>query len=528
MKTLIMRKTILVLLSLGIVFCSYASEKPEKKTPKKPNIVILWGDDIGQFNLSFWNRGQMGYMTPNIDRIAEEGIAFTDYYGEQSCTAGRSSFLTGQNPIRSGLSKVGLPGANAGFRPEHPSMAWLLKREGYATAQFGKNHFGDRDEMLPTNHGFDEFFGNLYHLNAEEEPEHPDYPQDEWFKDKFGPRGVIHSYADGRVTDTGPLTKKRMETVDREITERAIEWVGEKAKEDAPFFLWYNTVGMHFPTYRADDIKGISGQGGDSFYADVMVDHDRNIGKILAKLEELGVMENTIIMYSTDNGPHYNEWPDGAVTPYRSEKNTNWEGAYRVPCHVMWKGTIPEGKILTGIVSHQDWLPTVMAAVGVTDIKAQLEKGVDYANRKVQTTIDGFNMLPYFKGEAKESPRRNFIYTSDDGDVTAVRMDDWKVVFMEQRARTMQVWAEPFVPLRLPKIFNIRRDPYERADTDSNSYWAWLAKRAPYIYKAGATVGEFIQSLYKYPQIEKIDSFSIDGAMDDFKRWNEERLKSKQ
>ncbi|ANQ51535.1 arylsulfatase [Flammeovirga yaeyamensis] len=521
-----MKKAFLIFLSLLFSVSLLADDKPIKKS-KKPNIVILWGDDIGQFNLSFWNRGQMGYQTPNIDRIADEGIAFTDYYGEQSCTAGRSSFLTGQSPIRSGLSKVGLPGANAGFRPAHPSIAWLLKKEGYNTAQFGKNHFGDRDEMLPTEHGFDEFFGNLYHLNAEEEPEHPDYPQDPGFKERFGPRGVIHSYADGRVEDTGPLTKKRMETVDREITQRAIDWLGEKSKEDAPFFLWYNTVGMHFPTYRADDIKGLSGQGGDSFYADVMVDHDRNIGKILAKLEELGLMENTIIMYSTDNGPHYNEWPDGAVTPYRSEKNTNWEGAYRVPCHVMWKGKIKEGQILNGIVSHQDWLPTIMALVGVEDIKGKLEAGIDYAGRSVKTTIDGYNMMPYFLGEVKESPRRNFIYTSDDGDITCVRMDDWKVVFMEQRAHTMQVWAEPFVSLRLPKIFNIRRDPYERADTDSNSYWAWLAKRAPYIYKAGAVAGEFIQSLYKYPQIEKIDSFSIDGAMEDYKRWNEERQNSK-
>ncbi|WP_084812209.1 arylsulfatase [Flammeovirga pacifica] len=522
-----MKKVFLLLLSL-VSLITYADDKgkPNKKN-QKPNIVILWGDDIGQFNLSFWNRGQMGYQTPNIDKIAEEGIAFTDYYGEQSCTAGRSSFLTGQNPIRSGLSKVGLPGANAGFQKEHPSIAWLLKREGYATAQFGKNHFGDSDEMLPTEHGFDEFYGNLYHLNAEEEPEHPDYPQEEWFKEKFAPRGVIHSYADGRISDTGPLTKKRMETVDREITTRTLEWIDEKAEDDAPFFLWYNTVGMHFPTYPADDIKGISGQGGDSFYADAMVDHDRNIGKILDKLEELGLMENTIIMYSTDNGPHYNEWPDGAVTPYRSEKNTNWEGAYRVPCHVMWKGQIPEGRILNGIVSHQDWLPTIMAAVGKEDIKSELESGIDYADRKVQTTIDGFNMMPYFTGKAEESPRHNFIYTSDDGDITAVRMDDWKVVFMEQRAKTMQVWAEPFVKLRIPKVFNIRRDPYERADTDSNGYWNWMAKRAPYIYKGGYTCGGFIQSLYKYPQIEKIDSFSIDQVMDDFKDWNEERNSKK-
>ncbi|NME68330.1 arylsulfatase [Flammeovirga aprica] len=521
-----MRKVLLSILSFITVLPVWAGDNPTKKSPKKPNIVILWGDDIGQFNLSFWNRGQMGYMTPNIDRIAEEGIAFTDYYGEQSCTAGRSAFMTGQSPIRSGLSKVGLPGAPAGFKNEHPSIAWLLKREGYSTAQFGKNHFGDKDEQLPTNHGFDEFFGNLYHLNAEEEPEHEDYPKEEWFKEKFAPRGVIHSFADGRVSDTGPLTKKRMETVDREITDRTLEWLDEKADDDKPFFLWYNTVGMHYPTYPAEDIKGISGMEGDTFYADAMVDHDRNIGKVLAKLEELDMMENTIIMYSTDNGPHYNEWPDGAVTPYRSEKNTNWEGAYRIPCHVMWKGTIPEGKVLNGIVSHQDWLPTLLSAAGVENIKEEIESGISYMGRDVQTTIDGYNMLPYFKGEVAESPRETFIYTSDDGDITAIRMGDWKVVYMEQRAKTLALWLEPFVELRAPKVFNIRRDPYERADTDSNSYWHWMSKRPFFLYKGGYTAGQFIQSLYKYPQIQSIDSFTIDKVMDQYNKWNEDRLKS--
>jgi len=481
---------------------------------KKPNILILWGDDIGWWNISYNSRGQMGYRTPNIDRIANEGVAFTDYYGQQSCTAGRAAFITGQNPIRTGLTKVGMPGADTGIRPEDPTIAELLKPLGYATGQFGKNHLGDKDEFLPTNHGFDEFFGNLYHLNAEEEPEDPDYPKDPEFKKRYGPRGVIHSYADGRIEDTGPLNKKRMETIDDEVTKHALRFIDETHKAQKPFFMWYNTTAMHFRTHCPKKHEGKSGQG---FYNDVMVAHDENIGKMLKKLDELGIADNTIVMYSTDNGPHYNSWPDAAITPFRSEKNTNWEGGWRVPAFVRWPAKFKAGTVLTGIVTHQDWLPTLLAAAGEPDIKAKLLKGHQAGNKTFKVYIDGYNMLDYLTGKVKESPREFFFYFSDDGDLIAIRMEDWKVVLMEQRAKQLLCWLEPFVPLRAPKLFHLRRDPFERADESSNTYWDWMLSRIYVIYAMQGLVAGQIDSFLKFPPRQKPASFNLDRVLDGLK-----------
>jgi arylsulfatase A-like enzyme len=478
----------------------------------KPNFLILWGDDIGLWNISFNNRGMMGYQTPNIDRIAHEGICFTDYYGQQSCTAGRAAFITGQNPIRTGLSKVGMPGADVGLRAEDPTIAELLKPLGYATGQFGKNHLGDKDEFLPTNHGFDEFFGNLYHLNAEEEPENPDYPKNPEFKKRFGPRGVLHCYSDGRIEDTGPLSRKRMETIDDEVTEHALRFIDEAHKAKKPFFLWWNSTAMHARTHRAKKHEGKSGQG---FYNDVMVAHDEHVGELLKKLDDLGIADNTIVMYSTDNGPHYNAWPDGAITPFRSEKNTNWEGAWRVPAFVRWPGKIPAGKVLNGIVSHQDWLPTLLAAAGEPDIVEKLKKGHKAGNKTFKVHADGHNMLDYFTGAVEESPRLGFFYVSDDGDLISLRHGDWKVVFMEQRAKTLQLWAEPFVKLRMPKLFNLRRDPFERADENSNTYWDWYLDHAFALYAAQAIVAKEIQDFKEFPPRQKPAAFNLDAVMRD-------------
>jgi arylsulfatase A-like enzyme len=483
-------------------------------TTEKPNILILWGDDIGWWNISYNNRGQMGYRTPNIDRIANEGVAFTDYYAQQSCTAGRAAFITGQNPIRTGLTKVGLPGADIGMPDEDPTIAELLKPLGYVTGQFGKNHLGDKDKFLPTNHGFDEFFGNLYHLNAEEEPEEPDYPQDPAFKARFGPKGVLHSYANGQdgqiIEDTGPLTKKRMETIDDEVTVEALRFIDEAHQANKPFFLWYNTTAMHFRTHVAKEHEGKSGQG---FYNDAMVAHDENIGKMLDKLDQLGIAENTLVMYSTDNGPHYNTWPDAGITPFRSEKNTNWEGGWRVPAFVRWPSKFKAGTVLNGIVAHQDWLPTLLAAAGVSDIKERLLEGHVAGEKKFKVHIDGFDMLPYLSGEVDESPRKSFFYISDDGDILAIRHQDWKAVLMEQRAKTLQCWAEPFVPLRVPKIFNLRRDPFERADENSNTYWDWMISHAYLVYGMQALVAQQIESFMMFPPRQKPASFNLDVVL---------------
>src|SRR5579871_1730114 len=385
---------------------------------KKPNFLILWGDDVGIWNISKFSHGMMGYRTPNIDRVANEGALFTDYYAQQSCTAGRAAFICGQNPVRTGLTKVGMPGATVGLQAEDPTIAELLKPLGYATAQFGKNHLGDRDDYLPTVHGFDEFFGNLYHLNAEEEPENPDYPKDPAFKKRFGPRGVLRCTGDGKggqkVTDTGPLTKKRMETVDEEFTAAAMEWMEKQAKADQPFFLWYNSTAMHFRTHVAPKNIGKSGQDP---YSDRMVVHDEQIGMILDKLDELGIADNTFVMYSTDNGPENDTWPDGATTPFRAQKDTNWEGGWRVPCFIRWPGQIKPGSVFNGIVDHIDMFPTMLAAAGNPDVVKQLYDGATVNGAKYKVHLDGFNMVPYLTGQVKDSPRNAKVYFSDDGDV---------------------------------------------------------------------------------------------------------------
>ena len=481
---------------------------------KKPNILILWGDDIGIWNISHFSRGMMGYRTPNIDRVAEEGVTFTDYYAQQSCTAGRASFICGQNPIRTGLTKVGMPGATVGLHPEDPTIAELLKPLGYATGQFGKNHLGDRDEYLPTVHGFDEFFGNLYHLNAEEEPELPDYPKDPEFKKKYGPRGVLHCVADGKggqtVKDTGPLTKKRMETIDEEITDKALAWMETQAKADKPFFLWYNSTAMHFRTHLAAKNRGKSGQDD---YSDRMVTHDEQIGQMLDKLDELGIADNTIVMYSTDNGPENDTWPDGANTPFRSQKDTNWEGGWRVPAFIRWPGMIKAGSVLNGIVTHQDMLPTLLAAAGDPAINEKLLNGYKAGNKTFKVHIDGYNMVPYLTGQVKESPRTSFFYFSDDGDIMAVRTGDWKLIFAEQRALSTSVWAEPFTKLRLPHIFSLRRDPFERANYNSNVYFDWMIDHVPQLYQVQGLVQDQIANFVKYPPRQKPASFNLDAVM---------------
>jgi len=479
----------------------------------KPNILVIWGDDIGITNISAYSDGIMGYRTPNIDRIADEGIRFIDYYGDQSCTAGRSSFITGQTPLRTGLSKVGMPGAELGIQDRDITIAEVLKTHGYATGQFGKNHLGDRDEFLPTNHGFDEFFGNLYHLNAEEEPEDVDYPKDPAFRKMFAPRGVIRSYADGRVEDTGPLTRKRMETADEEFVGAAMKFVERSVKAKKPFFAWVNTTGMHFRTHPAEKHLGKSGQ---DFYNDVMVAHDELVGQLLDQLDDLGVADNTIVFYSTDNGVHYNTWPDAGITPFRSEKNSNWEGAYRVPAVARWPGKIKPGQVSTEIMSHLDWMPTLVAAAGDPDLKEKLLKGTRIGNKNSKLHLDGFNFLPYLTGATDKGPRRSFVYHNDGGMPVCVRVGDWKVVYAENRAKTMALWAEPFVTLRVPKIFHLRRDPFERADHNSNTYWDWMIDKAAQFYLGTATTAMYLQTFEAYPASQKPDSWSIDELTDKY------------
>ena len=483
----------------------------------KPNILVLWGDDIGISNISAYSDGVMGYRTPNIDRLADEGVRFTDYYGEQSCTAGRAAFICGQNPYRTGLTKVGMPGADIGLQDEDPTIATALKEHGYATGQFGKNHFGDLDKFLPTNHGFDEFFGNLYHLNAEEEPELPDYPSGEdfpHFRERFGPRGVIHSWADGRIEDTGPLTKKRMETIDDEIIPEAKRFISDAVESDTPFFVWFNTTGMHFRTHITDEIRGQAGRW-QSDYHDGMVEHDKRIGQMLDHLDELGVTEDTIVVYSTDNGVHMNSWPDGGMTPFRSEKNSMWEGAYRVPAMVRWPGRIEPGTVLNGLISHADWFVTFLAAAGEPDIADKLKEGHELGGRGYRVHLDGFNQLQYLTGEADESPRIYFFYVTDDADVAALRFYHWKFVFLEQRVNgTMKLWSEPFVELRMPKLFNLRTDPYERADITSNTYYDWVLDHAFLFVPAQTFVAEHLQTVIEFPPRQTPASFSIDKVME--------------
>jgi arylsulfatase A-like enzyme len=486
----------------------------------KPNIVIIWGDDIGQSNISVYSKGMMGYQTPSIDRIAKEGVMFTDYYGEQSCTAGRASFITGQAGLRTGMTKVGLPGSDLGLKKRDVTIAELLRAQGYATGQFGKNHLGDKDEHLPTNHGFDEFYGNLYHLNAEEEPELPDYPKEADFpnfRKNFGPRGVTHSWAlpvgTQKIEDTGPLTKKRMETIDDDIAARAAEFIEKQSKAGKPVFVWVNFTHMHFRTHTKPESLGQSGRW-QSPYHDTMIDHDKNVGTVLDKLDELKIADNTIVMYSTDNGPHMNSWPDGAMTPFRNEKNSNWEGAYRVPAMVRWPGKITPGTVSNDLMSHLDWAPTLLAAAGVPDIKEQLLKGYTIGATTYKVHLDGYNFVPYLTGQEKKSPRTEFFYFNDEGGLTALRYDNWKLIFAEQRAPgTMRVWAEPFTELRVPLMFNLRTDPYERAQITSNTYYDWLLDHAFLLVPAQAGVAKFLETFKEFPPSQKPASFSIDQVM---------------
>jgi arylsulfatase len=518
---------------VALVCAAMVAASPAGAADKKPNIVIIWGDDIGQSNISAYSHGLMGYQTPNIDRLAKEGMMFTDIYAEQSCTAGRSSFITGQSGLRTGMTKVGLPGAATGLQKEDPTIAELLKPLGYATGQFGKNHLGDRNEFLPTVHGFDEFYGNLYHLNAEEEPELPDYPKSPEFRAKFGPRGVMDCKASdkddptvdprfGKVgkqvcTDTGPLTKKRMVTIDDDIAARAVDFIQRQNKAGKPAFVWVNFTHMHFRTHTKPESIGQSGRW-QSPYHDTMIDHDKNVGQVLKALDDLGIAGDTFVLYSTDNGPHMNSWPDGAMTPFRNEKNSNWEGAYRVPAMVRWPGKIKPDQVSNEIVAHLDWLPTVLAVAGDTEVKDKLLKGYKVGGMNYKVHLDGYNLVPYLTGQAKKSPRESFFYINDDQQLVGLRYDNWKLVFMEQRVQgTLRIWAEPFVTLRIPKIFNIRTDPYERADITSNTYYDWLLDHAFLLVPAQAYVGQFLMTFKDYPQRQKAATFNMNEVMDKLK-----------
>ena len=481
---------------------------------KKPNILVIWGDDIGYWNVSAYNQGMMGYKTPNIDRIAKEGALFTDWYGQQSCTAGRSSFITGQVGFRTGMLKVGLPGAPEGLKARDVTIAELLKAQGYMTAQFGKNHLGDRDEHLPTAHGFDEFMGSLYHLNAEEEPEHPDYFKDPEMIKKYNTRGVLHTWAnpDGtqRIESTGPLTKKRMETIDEEITKASLDYMERAKKADKPFFLWWNSTRMHIWTHLKDGSAGKTGLG---LYPDGMVEHDAMVGQLLDKLKELGLDENTIVMYSTDNGAEKASWPDGGQSPFRGEKNTNWEGGYRVPTAIRWPGVIKPGTVLNDIFAHEDMLPTLLAAAGRPDIKERLLKGAQVGSKTFKVHLDGYNITDALAGKAP-SPRKEMFYFNDDGSLVALRYNQWKLVFAEQREHGFNVWQEPFVTLRVPKLFNIRSDPFETADHEGMDYNRWRLEHVFLLVPAQQYVGRFLSTFKEFPQRQKVGSFSLDRVLE--------------
>ena len=483
---------------------------------KKPNVLVIWGDDIGTWNISHTNRGMMGFQTPNIDRIAKEGVGFTDYYAQQSCTAGRAAFISGSVPVRSGMTKVGIPSAKEGWQKTDVTMATVMKSQGYATGQFGKNHQGDLDEHLPTMHGFDEFLGNLYHLNAEEEPENEDYPANmrlangKTFKEVFGPRGVLHCKADGKggqnCKDTGPLSRKRMETIDDETVAAARDFIIRQQKAGVPFFVWWNGTRMHFRTH----VRKENRNPGNDEYTDGMIEHDMQVGQLLKLLDELGIANDTLVMYSTDNGPHYNTWPDAGTTPFRSEKNSNWEGAYRVPAFVRWPGQFPANVTLNGIVSHEDWLPTFAAVAGAPDIKDKLLQGVSLNGRSYKNHIDGYNQLDYLTGKAKESPRREFIYVNDDGQIVAMRYDAWKAVFLENRGRAFEVWREPFTELRVPLLFNLRRDPFEKAQHNSNTYNDWFLDRVFLLAPMQQVAAKFLVSMKEYPPSQTPGSFNLE------------------
>ncbi len=507
MRSNVMRIAVLAVMAVALAGTAMAQDKP--------NILIIWGDDIGWSNVSAYNMGMMSYKTPNIDRIADEGMMFTDAYGENSCTAGRASFITGQSPYRTGLLKVGLPGAKEGMSDKDPTIATVLKGMGYATGQFGKNHLGDLDEHLPTNHGFDEFFGNLYHLNAEQEPEHPDYPKDPAFKEKFGPRGVMHSYADGRIEDTGPLTIKRMETVDTEFLSGALGFIDNAHSADKPFFVWFNTTRMHIWTHLKPESKNVTGQG---IYADGMVEHDGHVGQLLAKLDELGIADNTIVIYSTDNGAEAMTWPDGGTMPFKGEKNTTWEGGFRVPMMVRWPGKIAPGQISNEIISQQDWLPTLVAAVGNPNIKEELLAGTSLGGKNYKVHLDGYNFLPYLTGQEKNGPRKEMFYFTDDGSLSALRFNDWKLNFTVQNAHGADVWSQPFVALRLPMIQNLRMDPFERASHESMLYDQWGFDHLFILVPAQAYVGNFLKTFQEFPPRQKPGSFSLDRVMEELQQ----------
>jgi arylsulfatase len=523
MKTKILSNTLAFCAAIVALFSTGPSANAQAK---KPNILVIWGDDIGYWNVSVYNQGMMGYKTPNIDRIAKEGALFTDWYGQQSCTAGRAAFITGQSPIRTGLTKVGLPGAPEGLKKEDPTLAELLKPHGYVCGQFGKNHLGDRNEFLPTVHGFDEFFGNLYHLNAEEEPENPDYPKKPQFHQRFGPRGVLHCFATDKddptvdprfgkvgkqtIEDTGPLTKKRMETVDEEVTDAALKFMEKAHKEGKPFFVWWNSTRMHVFTHLKKESEGKTGLG---LYPDGMVEHDAMVGQLLAKLKELGLEDDTIVMYSTDNGAESFTWPDGGTTPFRSEKNTNWEGGYRVPCAIRWPGVIKQGTVINEICAHEDMFPTLLAAVGDTTIKEDLLKGKKIGDMTYKVHLDSYNLIPALKGEAAW-PRHEFIYWTDDGSVAALRYDQWKITFLKQNAHGLHVWQQPFEELRAPMLENLRSDPFERAEYEAGGYERWFAEHMFAIAPGGAYVAQWLQSFREFPPRQKPGSFNLDRVME--------------
>jgi arylsulfatase len=509
--------TLSLVLQVAVVLTVVLAGAATAQTAKKPNILVIWGDDIGTWNISHNNRGMMGYKTPNIDRVAREGVGFTDYYAQQSCTAGRAAFISGSVPVRSGMTKVGLPGAKEGWQKTDVTMATILKSQGYATGQFGKNHQGDRDEHLPTMHGFDEFLGSLYHLNAEEEPENRDYPNEmklpngKTFREQFGPRGVLKCKADGKggqtIENLGPLTKKRMETIDDESMAAAKDFITRQAKAGQPFFCWWNGTRMHFRTHVKLEHIGLSGQ---DEYGDGMVEHDMHVGELLKLIDDLGLADNTIVQYSTDNGPHYNTWPDAGTTPFHGEKNSNWEGAFRVPCFIKWPGHFPAGTTLNGIVSHEDWLPTFAAAAGAPDIKEKLLKGVALNGRTYKNHIDGYNLLDYLSGKVKDSPRKQFIYVGDDGAVMAIRVGDWKATYLENRAHQLQVWREPLVHLRLPLLCNLRRDPFEKSMENSNTYHDWMIDRAFVLVPLQAVASQFLLSMKEFPPSQTPGDWSLD------------------
>jgi arylsulfatase A-like enzyme len=513
------------------VHVAQAQQQPAAPSGRKPNILVIFGDDIGQTNVSAYSFGLMGYRTPNIDRLSREGMMFTDYYAEQSCTAGRSTFITGQATLRTGLSKVGIPGATQGLQAKDATLAELLKPLGYATGQFGKNHLGDRNEYLPTVHGFDEFFGNLYHLNAEEEPEARTYPRDPTYREKFGPRGVLRCKASDRddptidprfgrvgkqtIEDTGPLTRKRMETIDDETSAAAVDFIQRQVRANKPFFCWMNTTRMHFRTHVRESHRSPPGLTARTEYADGMVEHDETVGLLLKTLDDLGVANDTFVVYTTDNGPHMNSWPDGAMTPFRSEKNTNWEGAFRVPCFVRWPGRIKPGQVSNEIISGLDWLPTLMAAVGEPNIKQKLLTGYTAGDKTFKVHLDGYNQLPYLTGQQERGDRKDFFYFNDDGDFVAMRYENWKLVFEEQRAPgTLRVWAEPFTKLRLAKFFDLRADPYERADITSNTYYDWVMSNAGIMYGGLAVATQFLETFKEFPPSQRPGSFTLDQAVE--------------